>query len=163
MSIQESLSEIGLFRGIDLEKIEQVVGCSCLEHCPANYMVFTEGDLLTHLYVVEQGAIQMSVNVRLWPEQETVKTAIRTIQAGEVFGWAAVLDTPRAITSAHALPKTTLIAIDGAKLREFLIQESPLAYNMMAELFRVVDERVRVTSHAQAMDQAVKAVGNRLL
>lgn len=163
MSIQETFSEIALFHGIAPEALERVVECSCVEHCPGNYTVFAEGDMLTHLYVVEQGVVQMSVGVRLWPEQDIVKTAIRTIQAGEVFGWAAVLNPPRAVTSAYALPKTTLVAIDGAKLREFLIQESPLAYNMMAELFRVVGERDRVTTHAQAMEEAVQAAGKELL
>lgn len=163
MSIQETFSEIGLFHGINPDALKRVVALSSVEHCPGNYTVFSEGDLLTHLYVVEQGAVQMSVDVRLWPEQETVKTAIRTIQAGEVFGWASVLNPPTAVTSAHTAANTTMIAIDGAKLREFLIQESPLAYNMMSELFRVVGERARVTGHAQAMEEAVTAAGKELL
>jgi hypothetical protein len=74
-----------------------------------------------------------------------------------------VLNPPTAVTSAHTLSNTTLIAIGGAKLRELLIHESPLAYNMMAELFGVVGERVRVTGHAQAMEEAVTAAGMELL
>ena len=163
MSIQETFSGIALFHGIAPEALERVVECSCVEHCPGNYTIYSEGDLLTHLYVVEQGAVQISVDVRLWPEQDMVKTAIRTIQAGGVLGWAAVLNPPRAVTCAHALPKTTLVAIDGAKLREFLIKESPLAYNMMAELYRAVGERVRVASHAQAMEEVAHATWKELL
>ena len=163
MSIKETFSEIGLFHGISAEALERIVGLSSVEHCPGDYTVFSEGDLLTHLYIVEQGAVQMSVDVRLWPEQETVKTSIRTIQGGDVFGWASVLNPPTAVTSAHTLSNSTLIAIDGTKLRELLIHESPLAYNMMAELFRVVGERDRVTGHAQAMEEAVTAAGTELL
>ena len=160
MSVQRTLSKLELFRGIGIEKIGQVVECCFFEYCPANYTVFKEGDLLTHLYVVEQGTVKMTVDVRQWPGKKPGKMAVKTIQAGDVFGWAAVLDPPRAFTSALALPKTTLIAIDGAKLREFLIKESPLAYNMMAELFRSVLECGRVNNSVTAMDWAINAANS---
>lgn len=160
MSVRETLSELALFQGIDRESIEHVVEFSCSKHCPPNYLVFNEGDLLKHLYVVEQGVVKITVNVRRWPEQNIVKTAIKTIQAGEVFGWAAVLDPPRTLTSAHALPKTTLIAVDGAKLREILVKESLLAYNMMAELFQSEIERVHVTNHAIVMEWEINAANS---
>ena len=101
--------------------------------------------------MIEQGVVRMTVDVRLCPEQKPVKTAIKTIQAGEVFGWAAVLDPPRTELSAHAIPKTTLIAINGAKLRQIIIKQSSLSFQIMEELFRSEVERVHVTNHAIAM------------
>ena len=151
MTVRESLSELGVFHEIDPDTLDRIVECSRLEHCPANYTVFKEGDLLTHLYVVEQGVVRTTTDVWLWPGQNPVKTAIKTIQAGEVFGWAAVLDPPRTGMSAHAISNTTLIVIDGAKLRQIMNKRDSLRYNIMEELFKSEVERVHVTNHAIAM------------
>ena len=155
MAVRESLSELALFHDIDSDVLERIVDCSCFEHFPSNCTVFNEGDLLTHLYVVEEGVIRLTVDVPVWQEQKTVKMAIKTIQAGEVFGWAALLDPPRTGVSAHPISKTTLIAINVETLRQILIKQNLLRYKIMGELFQSEVERAHVTNHAIAMASVI--------
>lgn len=83
---------------------------------PAQSVIFRDGDLRTHLYIVQKGQIGI---VKFTPQNERIPLGI--IGSGEYLGEAGLLDGKSShSTWAFALTDVELIAIPVAAIREQL-------------------------------------------
>ena len=154
MAIYETLATSSLFHKFERSQLERIVQISHVEMHSPGTPIFTQGSPVSHLYVVQEGAVKLSTDVRLWPKETILRTAVTNIEAGSTFGWSAVMELPNATLSAWTIPNTTLVAIDGQELKSLLEADCTIGYRVMKGLLSLVSSRLSATRDAVAMEQA---------
>ena len=163
MATYETLATSSLFFGLERPQLEQIVAISSVEKHAPGTSIFTQGSLVPNLYVVQEGTIKLSTDVHLWPKETLLRTAVTNIGAGSAFGWSAVMDPPRATLSAWTIPNTTLVAVDGAGLKQLMDADSTIGYYVMKRLLYLVTSRLMATRDAVTMEQSAEMSRQALL
>jgi CRP-like cAMP-binding protein len=98
-----------------------------------------EGHPTPHLGVVIDGRLA----VRAWVAGHPFAT-LMTLDAGDVFGWSAVLDGP-ATATIIVLEQATVLLFERDALREVLASDPELAAALYRRLLEVIDARLAAT------------------
>lgn len=101
-----------IFEGLSPSKIEWLASQFEQQVVPANHTIFQQGDAATHLYLLSSG----KVIIRYKPYDGPPLT-VATIQAGEVFGWSAVLRRHIYTSAAITLEESRLYRIEASRLQ----------------------------------------------
>ena len=120
--------ESKLFSGLSAAELELVRANSVLRETPANHQIFKEGDVGDGIYVVTEGAVQISVLVG-----QEERRVLGKIGPGDFFGEMAVLDDePRSATATTELA-SKLVFIPREKLLQMLEKSPQLAVRLVRE------------------------------
>lgn len=113
----------------------------------AGSVIFSEGELGTTAYIVEEGSVVVSVS--------SAQTA--RIGKGELFGEIALLDKLPRTATVHALEETVLIPIACEVVSELLEKTDPVVRHLLL----VILERYRSTRKQPAFDPSQTTVIRR--
>jgi len=130
------LSNIALFESLtddDLAALAQRVAAVSYD---AGDVVFRQGDQGSALFVVEDGAVEISYG------EGRARVVLSTLFTGQYFGELSLFDgSPRSATATAAKP-STLIRLDREDLVDFVNKNPPAALRIIAEM----SERLRQTN-----------------
>ena len=138
----EKVSKTALFQGLNDSEIKQVLSVGQVRAYNPGDIVFKEGDEAVHIYVVEEGKLDIRT-----PEKQTVYTA----SAGDILGWSALMLPYMRTASAVAVEKSRVVIIDQAKLQEFCEQNPSIGYKITRNTGRMIAIRLR-TAKAMSVD-----------
>lgn len=79
---------IPLFQGLTTEQTAMLVALFERYTCPAETVVFEQGDPATHLYLILKGNV--SIMYKPYDGEQLILTRLKD---GDVFGWSAVVGT----------------------------------------------------------------------
>ena len=113
----------------------------------ANAVILREGDETPFLGVVTAGRVALRLRV---PEQGERMTFV-TCEAGELFGWSAVVAPFRTTADAVATEPTSFVAFDAPELRACLDANAELAAELLPLVLESVSTRL-TASWAQLLD-----------
>src|SRR5205823_6038546 len=132
----ELLANIGLFESLtaeDLETLSRRVEEIVFE---AGDVIFGQGDEGTSLFVVEDGAVEISLG------EGRTRVILASLFPGQYFGELSLFDgSPRSAT-ATAMKSSQLIRLDRADLVDFVNKNPAAALRIIAEM----GERLRQTN-----------------
>ena len=123
------------FRPKHLEQISELA--TRLTFKP-DQIIFNEGEVSTHFYVVVSGRVALEATVG------ERKICIQTLFSGDELGWSAMVDGRRQC-QARALDLVELLSFESARLREACDQNLHLAKAFLERLLSVVAERLQST------------------
>ncbi len=138
----EKVSKAALFQGLNDSEIRQVLSIGQVKVCNPGDIVFKEGDEAVHIYIVEEGKLDIQT-----PEKQTVYTA----SAGDILGWSTLMLPYKRTASAIAAGKARVVIIDQAKLQEFCEKNSSIGYKITRNVGRLIATRMR-TAKAMSAD-----------
>lgn len=95
----------------------------------ANSIVFFQGDIEAHFYIIESGKISISYKNKMGETKE-----IARLQAGEIFGEQALIDRSERSATALALTDCTLFQVSESDY-ESMLKELPLWASSMLKSF----------------------------
>lgn len=113
----------------------------------AGSVIFSEGELGTTAYIIEEGSVAVSVS--------SAQTA--RIGKGELFGEIALLDQLPRTATVHALEETVLIPIESTVVGELLEKTDPVVRHLLL----LILERYRSTRQQPAFDPSQTTVIRR--
>jgi toluene monooxygenase system ferredoxin subunit len=126
----EVLGQARFFSGLDPERLRRVGGLARVERYPPDTRIYSLGDPVDDFYVLAEGMVRFTLGVG---RRDT--SAGEIIRRGEVFGWAALVETtPRRIATAYCLTPCTVIALPGAGLAALMDGDHTLGYALMKQL-----------------------------
>ena len=106
----EVLGQARFFSGLDAAQLLRVGALARVERYPADTRIYSLGDAVDDFYVLAEGMVRFTLGVG---RRDT--SAGEIIRRGEVFGWAALVETtPRRIATAYCLTPCAVIALPGA-------------------------------------------------
>ena len=145
LSTVEILKRCELFLGLDdndLQKIVDLPSCQG-KACKTREIIFRAGEEAKHLYVLEEGRVDLVVKMPTSSSHLPEQTVVRTITKGGIFGWSALVPPHVFTMSAISKEPSKVVAISGNELRTLFDKDTHLGYEVMDSLIRVVGARVR--------------------
>jgi CRP/FNR family transcriptional regulator len=146
----ELLSKLPIFASLEPRHVEALSRLSVVRAYDRGECVFLEGEPLpVCFHVLMAGTLQI-VKISLSGKE----TAIRLIRPGELFAWAALLDTGMAPATARAMTPSRVLKVPRDALMQLLSEDPAVALKLLAtlserlrdvheQLHAVVSERAR--------------------
>ena len=105
--------------------------------------VFQQGDHGEHIYIIAQGYIYLERSMDLGKHKGNI--VIAALGKGRVLGcWSTLLDLPHTLMSSAICQKpTTILAIKGSDLRQIMIGNAKLGFNIMEKLCFLLRDRIQ--------------------
>ena len=126
----EVLGQARFLSGLDREQLARVAELARVERYPADTRIYSLGDPADDFYVLADGMVRFTLGVG---RRDT--SAGEIIRRGEVFGWAALVETTqRRIATAYCLTPCAVIALSGAGLVALMEGDPSLGYALMKQL-----------------------------
>jgi len=122
---------------VEISKLGQVAAYQSGEY------VFRQGDYGEHIYIIMEGLIYLERTVDLGKHKGNV--VIEMLGRGRVLGcWSTLLDMPHVLMSSAVCQKPTkIVAIKGADLRQMMIGNTELGFNLMERLCFLLRDRIQ--------------------
>ena len=126
----EVLGQARFFSGLTTVQLERVAALGSARSFPQDTRIYTVGDAVDDFYVLAEGMVRFTLGVG---RRDT--SAGEIIRRGEVFGWAALVETtPRRIATAYCLTPCAVIALPGTGLAALMDADHTLGYVLMKQL-----------------------------
>ncbi len=141
--MEQALEHCEFFKLLDKRDIAKIADlCQVNTHESGEY-VFQQGDYGEHLYIITQGYIHLERSVDLGVRKGSV--VIEALGKGRVLGcWSTLLDMPHILISSATCQKpTTIIAIKGKDLRQMMVGNTELGFNIMERLCFLLRDRIQ--------------------
>lgn len=124
---ESSALDVGeLFTGLNSSTLEKLVGLAKRENHPAGATLYRPGDAAEDFYVLDSGRVEFQIGR---------DPAGFMLKKGEVFGWAALLEShPQRIASARVLESATVLRINGKQALGVLESDAASGYVVMRRL-----------------------------
>ena len=141
--IQGVLESCEFFKGFEKSNIEKIADLSRLEFYEAGDYVFRQGDFGDCIYIIAEGQVVLERSVDLGARKGSA--VIGMLGKGRVFGcWSTLLDEPHNLmSSVHCVKPARLLVITGADLREMMLHNTSLGFNVLERLCFLLRDRIQ--------------------
>lgn len=129
----------------DLKEVERMCSEEVFE---AGVFVFKQNRELEKLYIVEEGCLAIQLELGA-----TDRRQMQSAGRFECVGWEATIPPFRAMTSAQALERTTVLAFNGRALRNLYYTNPSLCSACAGGVAYVISQRLK-TAFSQLLGVA---------
>lgn len=136
----------------DLERIASLPSCH-IEIYEAGGTISKEGELARNLCVLEEGKVNLEMELPANSLHLARRVTIDTITRGGIFDWSALVPPHVLTRSAICAEGCKVLAINGAELLQLMNSNPHLGYEVMQGLVRVIASRLRYTQRLFAGGQ----------
>lgn len=124
------LSQTGFFAGLSQAQLMQISAVCRLEAHAQGAHIYNIGQAATSLYILNRGMVRFAIR---YGQRDACAGDI--LHRGQVFGWAALTPATNVrIATATCLTPCSILALDGARLRQLMDQDHTLGYKLMIQL-----------------------------
>ena len=132
----ETLPSIPLFQDLEPEQLALLKPLFEYHTCPADTVVFEQGDPAAYLYLILRGTV--AIHYKPYDGQAITLTHLH---AGDVFGWSAVVGSPAYTSTLFCKAGLEAIRINGADLRKLCLRHPETGKIVLDRLARLVSKR----------------------
>lgn len=133
----EVLRRFPYFAGVAESSLREVAMIAQEEQVAGGDAIFHEGDKADQLYIIVDG----EVDIRYTLGSGELRT-VDTLVPGELIMWSALVEPYRSTAVAVARNDTTMVAIDGEKLRDLCESDHDLGYRMLICITKLLAARL---------------------
>ncbi|OQX23029.1 MAG: Crp/Fnr family transcriptional regulator [Desulfobacteraceae bacterium IS3] len=141
--IERFLECCEFFKGLNKSDIEKIAGLGKIEAYNAGEYIFQQHDFGEHLYIIAEGRVSLERTVDMGTRKGSV--TIETLGKGRVLGcWSTLLGEPHFLMSSAVcqLP-TKVVVLKGAVLREMMLENREIGFNIMERFCFLLRERIQ--------------------
>jgi CRP-like cAMP-binding protein len=124
-------------RGFEPHEIDQLAALARSVSFAKDEIVYREGEECRDFYLVVSGQVVLEIT----PPSGTFP--FDTVEAGDEFGWTAMLGSHDRVLQARALRETHVLAFDATELRALCERDAPFGYDLMRKLLSSAVERLQ--------------------
>ena len=134
----EWLKKTELFETLDESQLNDLLSHSLVESFQQRDTIFRQGDQANHLYVLIQGAVDLTVKAM----EEVGFMTSKIDKEGAVFGTPALMEPYRYNVTAACLKASQVLIIEADYLRRKMTQEPKMGLEMMKKLASIYFNRL---------------------
>ena len=131
------LAQHPLFGGLRTEQIALIAENAQLVHFEPEKRIFEQDTPAEHFYIIREGTVTVEI-----PAIDGEPLTIQTLTDGAMLGWSWLIPPYRWSFDARAVTPTTVVAVDGATLREACDNDPALGYELMKRFAVLMAERL---------------------
>jgi CRP-like cAMP-binding protein len=132
------LKKTELFEGLDESQLNDLLAYSTVESFPEGRIVFHQEAEATHLYILIQGAVDLSVKA-----QEEIGFLTSQIQKeGAIFGIPSLIEPFRYNVTAKCILPSKVLSIESHYLRKKMEEDPKMGMQMMKKLTLIYYNRL---------------------
>lgn len=135
------LSALPLFSGLPEAPLAELAALASRRPLPEGERLFEDGSTGTDAFVVLSGIVRISKRMPIGGER-----TLATLEAGAMFGEAAIIDQEERSASASARTDVELLVLPAEPLREWLIAHSSMGVMVLGRLGSMMLQRLRDTN-----------------
>lgn len=141
--IERALKGSGFFKELDDRVIQKIAGLGRVISLKGGEYVFRQGDLGAKIYIIVDGYVLLERATDLGARDGRV--VIDALGKGRFLGcWSTLLNEPHVLMSSASCQKpTTVVSIDGAGLREMMLSDYALGFQIMERLCLQLRDRIQ--------------------
>ncbi len=141
--IERSLECCEFFKGLNKRDIEKIAGLGKIAAYNAGEYIFQQHDFGEHLYIIAEGRVSLERTVDMGTRKGSV--TIETLGKGRVLGcWSTLLGEPHFLMSSAVCQLPTKVAVlKGAVLREMMLENREIGFNIMERFCFLLRERIQ--------------------
>jgi CRP-like cAMP-binding protein len=140
LSLVDTLREIRFLHDIGPMHLEQIAKIARIRDVNAGDVVFRQGDVAQHVYLVASGNVSLEICAAGLGCQQ-----ILTLGPGELLGWSSVLEQSCFTARARALQPTRLVEINVAQLLTMCNHDPQFGYELMHRTALALAKRLSAT------------------
>jgi len=125
------------FRGFEPQEAGKLAALARPVHFARDEIIYREGEECDDFYLVVSGRVVLEIT------PPSGRFPFDTVEAGDEFGWTAVLGSHDRVLQARALQDTQVLAFDAARLRALCESDTALGYDLMRKLLAAAVERLQ--------------------
>jgi CRP-like cAMP-binding protein len=126
-----------IFDELNERELESVAKIAKTETLGAGAYLTELGTPASRLYLVKEGSVTISV-----PGASDREVAVDEVGPGDVIGWSAVTGPYLYTASSETSQPTTLIVLNGARLRELFEANNHIGYRVLKGIGAVISRRM---------------------
>ena len=143
--VRHVIERCEFFRGLDKTHLSEIATlCQVQTYEPGEY-VFSQGDFGEHLYIIAEGHIFLERSMDLGIRKGNAVLGV--LGKGRVLGcWSTLLGEPHNLMSSAICQKPTrLVIIKGTDLRDMMVRNNELGFNLLEKLCFLLKDRIQGT------------------
>jgi CRP/FNR family transcriptional regulator, cyclic AMP receptor protein len=140
INVLEVLRETPLTAGLGHPERRRLAGLCQVQRAEPGHILLREGGETAHLGIVRSGRVALRLQV---PGRGS--TTVLTVEAGDVFGWSAVVPPYRATSTAIAIEPSEVLVCEARALRAALEEDEDLAAALYPRILQAVARRLEAT------------------
>ena len=143
--VRHVIERCEFFRGLDKIHLSEIATlCQIQTYEPGEY-VFSQGDFGEHLYIIAEGHIFLERSMDLGMRKGSA--VIGVLGKGRGLGcWSTLLGVPHNLMSSAICQKPTrLVIIKGTDLRDMMVSNNELGFNLLEKLCFLLKDRIQGT------------------
>ena len=146
--ILELLQGCEIFKGIQKHNIDQISNFCRMETCAPGDYIFRQGDCGDLIYIIAEGHVFLERSMDLGTRKGTA--VIGMLSKGKVFGcWSTLLGKKHTLMcSAVCRKPTKVLLIKGTGLRQMMMEDNNLGFNLLERLSFLLLDRLRCAYRA---------------
>lgn len=141
MISDDDLKKIKLFKDLTEEELNKVKDICDEEQYSKWDTIFSEESSSDKLYVLKKGMVAIEIQV----SAEKAVNVYTVSHEGDSFGWSSLVEPYKFTAKARCIEDSTIIAIDGNKLKELISKDYRLGYIIMGKIAKVLSKRLQCT------------------
>ncbi len=134
----EWLKKTELFEALNESQLNTLLSHSGIQSFSEKEMIFRQGEEATHLYILIQGAIDLTVKAK---EQIDFMTS-KIEKEGAVFGTAALMEPYQYNVTATCLKPSEVLVIEAGPLRRTMEKDPAMGMEVMRKLASIYFNRL---------------------
>jgi CRP/FNR family cyclic AMP-dependent transcriptional regulator len=138
MLAAECLKKAELFEGLDEAQLNALMAHSKVERFPVGKIIFRQEEEATHLYLLIEGAVDLSVEA----EGGMGLLASHMQTEGAIFGTPSLLEPFRHRVTAKCILPAQVLSIESSFLREKMEEDPRMGMRIMKKLALVYYQRL---------------------
>ena len=109
---EEIFDQLALFEGMDASQRDLLKSYFVVCECNGEEVIFAQGDVAEHLYVVIEGEVSI-----LFKPDDGPQLVVSRIQSGGVFGWSAAFGSGFYTSGATCTTSAKMLYVRGTDLK----------------------------------------------
>lgn len=137
------LAQHPIFKGLKQEHIALIGSLARLVEFDAQQRVFEQDKPAKHFYIVRSGSVTVEI-----PSIDGEPLAIQKLGSGSMLGWSWLIAPYRWAFDARATSPSSVIAVDGERLRAACEADPQLGYELLKRFAVLMAERLNAARRA---------------